>query len=270
VVKNELYFYNNILTMPVDTKLYNPPVVVSKHKHKGKTFSVFRDDFLVGGTKQRALVPFIEKHSKYDEFVYAGPTTGYAQVALAYATHLTGKKAILFLDKWTPRTALTSFAAEFKSVKLCEIKNGYLKVISARAKKYVKTNKKSLMLEFGGNQPDYIKLLYKSLKDATSHIKVVPARIWLVAGSATILACLYKLYPNTHFMVVQVGKTIWPDQINERTTLFISKEKFYDVAKKQPPYPTVATYDAKLWTFFLKHGKTGDFIWNVGGDITNK
>ena len=71
-------------------------------------------------------------------------------------------------------------------------------------------------------------------------------------------------------MVVQVGRTIWDDLLDKkRTTLFISKERFNDIAEKQPPYPTVATYDAKLWTFFLKHGKNDDYIWNVGKDIKN-
>ena len=68
-------------------------------------------------------------------------------------------------------------------------------------------------------------------------------------------------------MVVQVGKRIWPDQIEPgRTTLFISKESFIDNARDQPPYPSVATYDAKLWVFFKSHGKSGDYIWNVGKD----
>jgi hypothetical protein len=64
-----------------------------------------------------------------------------------------------------------------------------------------------------------------------------------------------------------VGKKIWPDQLNDRTTLYISTESFMDRAVIQPPYPSVSTYDAKLFTFYLKHGLDGDYIWNVGKDI---
>jgi hypothetical protein len=67
---------------------------------------------------------------------------------------------------------------------------------------------------------------------------------------------------------VQVGKKIWPDQLEEnRTTLYISEERFTEKALIQPDYPTVSTYDAKLFTFFLKYGLDGDYIWNVGKDL---
>ena len=100
-------------------------------------------------------------------------------------------------------------------------------------------------------------------------LKNNPVRIWLVAGSATLLKALYKVFPTSYFLVVQVGKTIWPDQIEhgKRTQLYKSPHKFHERANKQPPYPTVSTYDAKLWEFVTKYGQGGDYIWNVGKDI---
>jgi hypothetical protein len=92
--------------------------------------------------------------------------------------------------------------------------------------------------------------------------------MWVVGGSATLLNALYKVFPDTVFKVVQVGKKIWPDQLDlKRTELFVSDEKFTDVAKIQPPYPTVKTYDAKLWKYVLEHGEDGDYVWNVGKDV---
>jgi hypothetical protein len=250
----------------VPEKLYNPPMVITDHEYKNIKFKVFRDDKLTGGTKQRALVPLMLK-SKKDTFVYAGPVTGYAQVSVAYSAFLTRKKAVLFLAKQLERTSLTKYAATFqKNVEIKEIQDGHLKKIQEIATQYAKETS-SYQIAFGGDSPDYIKELYKSLTKALPH-KLNPKRIWLVAGSATILKVLYKIYPNTHFNVVQVGKKIWPDQIiADKTTLYISDEKFMEVAKKQPPYPTVATYDAKLWTFFKQHGQSGDYIWNVGADV---
>ena len=41
-------------------------------------------------------------------------------------------------------------------------------------------------------------------------------------------------------MVVQVGRTVWPDQLeNKKHTLFVAPERFGDTAATQPPYPTV-------------------------------
>jgi hypothetical protein len=248
-------------------KLYNPPVVITNHFSQGIQFNVFREDKLIGGTKQRALAPLMMKTDN-DTFVYAGPVTGYAQVAMAYCAFLTRKKAVVFISQQPTRTPLTKFVATFpaKYVQLKEIPNGYLKKIQAIATVYAKKTG-SYELAVGGDSPDYIEELYNALKRSLPSL--TPSRIWIVAGSATVLNVLYRIFPNTHFMVVQVGKTIWPDQIEEgrRTTLFVSPENFMDIAKKQPPYPTVATYDAKLWVFFLEHGQNGDYIWNVGADV---
>jgi DNA modification methylase len=250
----------------VPEKLYNPPVVITEHEYKNVKFNVFRDDKLIGGTKQRAMIPLMLK-SKKKTFVYAGPVTGYAQVAIAYGAFLTRKKAVVFLNKQKERTSLTKYSATFApSIEIREIKDGNLKKIQEIATAYTKKTN-SYQMAFGGDSPDYVKELCNSLKRALPR-GLEPKRIWLVAGSATILKVLYKIYTNTHFNVVQVGKKIWPDQIiTERTTLYISDEKFMDVAKHQPPYPTVATYDAKLWTFFKQHGRSGDYIWNVGADL---
>lgn len=268
----------------IPTDLYNPYIEISKHSiditHNNKlkkiNFNVFRDDNLIGGTKQRALVDLIlyirKKNNKITKFIYACPNTGYAQVALSYCCKLTKTKAILFLNKSTSnnKTNLTKYALSQESVELHEINNGTIKNLELEANRYNKQNiNNSYLLSFGEHEKIYMEFLQKNIINALSK-SINPKRIWVVAGSATILNVLYKVFPNTYFMVVQVGRTIWDDLLDKkRTTLFVSKEKFNDIAKKQPPYPTVATYDAKLWTFFSDHCKNGDYIWNVGKDIKN-
>lgn len=267
----------------VPIELYNPPLVITDHTTqtlktqkpaKNINYKVFRDDMLIGGTKQRALIPFIQK-TKKEKYVYAGPAQGYAQIALAYTCNILHKTAVLFLPKPinNKRTALTSYAMSFGSVELHEIPAD-LKTLQKNADEYSSKNADSYQLAFGGDEPIYVDELYKSIKSALKQtiknekIVVNPGRLWIVAGSATILKVLYKIFPTTHFCVVQVGKKVWPDQIDEsRTTLYISEESFTEIAKIQPDYPTVATYDAKLFTFFLKYGEDGDYIWNVGKDV---
>lgn len=59
---------------------------------------VIRDDYLVGGTKQRALAPMLLNNSSR-EFVYAGPVYGFAQIALAYCATMLGKKGTVVLSE---------------------------------------------------------------------------------------------------------------------------------------------------------------------------
>lgn len=95
-----------------------------------------------------------------------------------------------------------------------------------------------------------------------------PKRVWVVAGSGTLLSILYRVFPTSQFGVVQVGKKIWPDQLElDRTQLYVAEEKFFEVSKQPPPYPSVATYDAKVWQFVLQHGENGDLVWNVAADL---
>lgn len=50
------------------------------------------------------------------------------------------------------------------------------------------------------------------------------------------------------------------------TPRYVSRHAFQDVALRQPPYPSVANYDAKLWEFVEQHAEDGDYVWNVGSD----
>ena len=248
--------------------LYNPPMVITKHTYNKIKFSVFRDDVLMSGTKQRAIVDVLQKINK-KKFIYAGPIQGFAQIALAYGARLTHKTAVLFLMKKYPRTSATQFALSFDSVELHEIENGYLKKLQERAEKYHKENSDSYLLSFGCGEKTYTDILKNNIRESIPK-NISPKRIWIVAGSATVLNALYKIFPDTYFLVVQVGKKIWDDQLDlKRTTLFISDEKYVDPAKELPSYPTVATYDGKLWAFFKKHGKQGDYIYNIAKDIHN-
>jgi hypothetical protein len=209
----------------------------------------------------------IEINHKYSEFVYAGPVFGYAQIALAYVSYILNKKATLVLEHREHKWHLTKFAMIF-GPKIIEVNQPTtLKKVQKVAENYVENNNNNkYLLSFG--LYSNIDILAEQLKKAIPVFMKDPKRLWIVAGSATILNALYKIFPTTYFNVVQVGKKIWTDQLDEkRTKLYISEEYFTKIAKKQPPYPTVATYDAKLWTFVLKYGENGDFIWNVGKDI---
>ena len=79
-----------------------------------------------------------------------------------------------------------------------------------------------------------------------------------------VLTVLQNIWPSTTFMCVQVGKTVWPDQLRDgKDKLYVAPEFFPVTAELQPPYDTIPWYDAKLWQFFIKDGKDGDYIWNV-------
>ena len=253
-------------TINIIREIYNPELLISTHTVKSRVkVNVIRDDILYGGTKLRGVVTYFS-NSKYDEFVYVSPSTGLAQVALAQAAYLTNKRVTIFIQKSRNNylSKQTINAKSFSDNVRVIFKN--VKKMSdlwSMAEKYVKENTNSYLFNLGFSENKYNNTLEHNIREIVPE-NLNPKRLWCVAGSATLLQILYKVFPNTHFCVVQVGKKIEEEKINERTTLYISDEYFYKRADIQPPYPTVSTYDAKIWKYILEYGKNGDYVWNVG------
>jgi len=251
----------------------NPGIVIEETTFRDRHFKVIRDDLLEAGTKQRALVPMLSK-IKGEEFVYAGPVFGYAQIALALAAKVTGKRGTLFLERKEPRHPFTQKAAQLGATIRELYPRAPLKAVQQAAQDYVgRRDERTILLPFGLHSTEFIDLLYENVKIAIqkTHPELLadpPKRMWLVVGSATILSALHKLWPSTHFLCVQVGMKIWDDLVeNKKHTIYVAPEKFYEKSLRVPPYPSVITYDAKLWQFVEDHGQDGDYIWNVAKDI---
>lgn len=240
-------------------------------------YILIQEGYLPGGTKQRAFIPYLNS-TNYNVYIYAGPSSGYAQIALAIAANITDKKAIIFVEYSYGKAPFSdrarSYGAIVNDIFIVDNKQikkpAPLEIVQQKAKDYlnelISQGISATILEFGGSNKEIIDLLRTQLIEAIPK-DFNPKRMWLVAGSGTILKVLAEILPNTFFEVVQVGKKIWPDQLPQgRSRLHIAPEKFYEKAILQPPYPTVATYDAKLWQFVQKYGESGDYIWNVGMD----
>lgn len=253
----------------------NPRIQMQSITFDKKTFLLFDDSKCIGGTKQRLLGKLLEQVVE-PEVIYAGPESGFAQVALAYTAYLWKKKATVFLNTYVgthPRPPLVRLAEALgANIKYSDNPRGRsLQDTEAAAGAYVSEDTANrFILPFGLKTPKGeapFDCFYAALSEAVGLLQLPnpPRRLWVVAGSAFLLDVLYHIWPSTHFMVVQVGRKIWPDLLeNKKSTLFEAPERFGDNAIHQPPYHSVPWYDAKLWQFVMKHGEPGDCIWNVG------
>ena len=113
----------------IDFKTNLPKPIVKEHDG----IQVVRDDLIEGGTKRRAFYTYI-KSKDYDEFVYASPRQGYAQLSLAYACKDLGRKSTVTVPQGK-RYWLTD-AAEELGCNIIEVPMGFLTNIQAKAKKY--------------------------------------------------------------------------------------------------------------------------------------
>jgi hypothetical protein len=211
---------------------------------------VVRDDLLPGGTKTRVL-PVLLDHAA--EYVYASPTQGYAQVALAYTCQAAGKRATIFCAQRRQRHPRTVEAAA-AGARIIEVKAGYMNVIRARARQYCAVAGARL-LPFGFDDPRVLEALAALGRD----LPVTPREVWTVAGSGVLTRALQHAWPQASFHAIQIGAV----PAIGRARLYLAPEPFAEDAKLRPPFPSCSNYDAKAWRFVAAHAQPGALFWNV-------
>jgi hypothetical protein len=272
--------------------LLSPPLEVGRHvdlSFPEMTFNLINDSVCLGGTKQRFLFRYLEQIPA-KEIVYAGPEGGLAHVALAITCYLYHKKAIIFLNgTWKPNSLnhpLVSLSDSFDAIIIREEheqeqgqgqgqgQGGYttLKQAQQSAEEYVNKDPTARYLFPFGFKFSPEELPFQSFRTGIlsalpeSFKTHIPIRLWLTVGSGFLLSILHNLWPQTTFLIVQVGKRISEELLSTITfyQLYTAPESFGEEALYQPSYETVPWYDAKLWRFVLLYGQEEDFIWNVG------
>ena len=226
--------------------------ILEKITAGGKTITVVRDDLLTGGTKEAALLGFIRDLPE-QELVYAGPRQGYAQIALAAACAVAGKKATLFLAESKALHTRTEKAISH-GANIITAKPGYLSVVQSRARKYCEETG-ARMMPFGLACEEMV----AAIAERAASIPFTPSEVWSVAGSGTLQRGLQRAWPSAKFYAVQIGKE--PDAgIAE---VIIAPEKYEQSAKEPPPFPSCSNYDAKAWRHVLAKSSGETLFWNV-------
>lgn len=232
-----------------------PKPIVSEHEG----IKVVRDDFLDGGTKRRAFSFYIQSVDA-DEFVYASPRFGYAQLSLAYICKDLGKKATVFVPKGE-RYWLTN-EAEKLGAKIIEVPLGYLRVINKAARDYVVSTSRAHLIPFGGDHP----LIIQGIQKTALSLDIEPPKeVWTVMSSGVLSRGLQLAWPDAKVYGVKIGHGTTHKE-RGRAITFDSIYKFEQECKEpeRPPFPSSLNYDAKCWSFIKEHASNGALFWNVG------
>jgi hypothetical protein len=217
-------------------------------------FLVVRDDLVPGGTKARVLhrllVPGVE------EYVYASPVQGYAQLALALVARERGVRATVFCAARRERHRVTRAVVE-AGARLVEVSPGYLSVVASRARGHCRQTG-ALLLPFGLA----CEAMVEALAVVARSVPATPREVWSVAGSGTLSLALQRAWPDAAFHAVVVGRRL---ATVGQARLWLAPERYEQDARDPPPYPSCGNYDAKLWQFVRRHASPGALVWNVAG-----
>ena len=238
----------------IDFKTNLPKPVIKEYNG----IKVVRDDLLNGGTKRRAFTIYVKSKPEVDEFVYASPRQGYAQLSLAYACRDLGKKCTVTVPQGE-RYWLTNKAVEV-GANIIEVPMGYLTNIQAKAKKYCFNNGAHL-IPFGGDHP----IIVEAMTQTALSLDINPTEVWTVMSSGVLSRGLQAAWPNAKVYGVRIGHNT--TRIEQgRAETFKSDYKFHQECKEpeRPPFPSSLTYDSKAWMFIKEHATKGSLFWNVG------
>ena len=221
-------------------------------------FRVVRDDLLNGGTKRRAFTVYVKNKPDVEEFVYASPRQGYAQLSLAYVCKDLGRKCTVTVPQGK-RYWLTD-AAEELGCNIIEVPMGFLTNIQAKARYYCQDNDAHL-IPFGGDHP----IIVEAMKRTALSLDVKPTEVWTVLSSGVLSRGLQGAWPDAKVYGVKIGHNT-TIQEQGRAVPFRSKYKFQQECKEdeRPPFPSSLTYDSKAWSFIKQHASEGALFWNVG------
>jgi hypothetical protein len=87
-------------------------------------------------------------------------------------------------------------------------------------------NPHTILLPFGLDDELFKSSLHHRIEQANIE-NIYPKRMWLVAGSGVLLSTFSRIWPKTKFLVVQVGKKIWPDQLGYSFYIFCLPPIFF-------------------------------------------
>jgi hypothetical protein len=235
--------------------LFTPPII---EQHNG--FTVVRDDLFPGGTKSRFIPKLFDG---VDELVYATPSEGGAQTALAYAARVLGKKVTLFVAKRRKRHDRVELSIKL-GANVVTVEVGYLSVCQKRARDYARdlfTPLKRRYLEFGLSEG------VDEIAEAAALIPK-PTELWFAAGSGTLARGLGKAWPDVPRFAVQVGHILESEEVADATIVEIWQ--YFELADTLPvPFPSDYHYDAKAWHAMVEQGKPGATFWNVAGPASS-
>ena len=238
-------------TIDYTTNLPNPII----EDHDG--VKVVRDDLIDGGTKRRAFYVYIKSKSDIEEFVYASPRQGYAQLSLAHVCKDLNRKCTVTVPQGK-RYWLTD-EAEKLGANIIEVPMGFLTHIQYVAKEYCMDNDAHL-IPFGGDHP----IIVRAMCEVAKSLNINPKEVWTVMSSGVLSRGLQMAWPNAIVYGVKIGHNT-TIQEQGRATCLRSKYKFQQECKKteRPPFPSSLTYDSKAWSFIKEKATTGALFWNV-------
>lgn len=238
------------------------PVVRDEILHDGRYIRVIREDLHDTGLKARWADLLVSKMTE-DTIVYVQPRVGYAGISLAKVAKNYHKKLILFCPAAAEASAhqriAASMGAELRFVKIAAMPNLnlYAKIFAERFKlAYIPMGLKHPLVTAAG--VDY------ALRLAKLHGQ--PKQMWFATSTGVLARAFMIAYgAECDYQLVAVARNLKHGEKGP-AHVFSHPREFPQPSLIMPPYPSIKTYDAKVWEYVEKFAQDRAFVMNVAAE----
>lgn len=239
-------------------------------EHEG--IYVVRDDLILGSKSRFAdlLVQSIEE----DTLVYVQPRVGLAGISLLDVAKRYNKKVVLFMPS----------SKEISHHQACCIERGAIPKfrriaampnLNAAAKKWAEENG-AKFIPLGLKHELVVACAARVAMNITAKYGISPDACYVATSTGVLVRGLQLGWLDSHFFSVTVARNMKAGELGRAIPIIEPREFAQsEIKEKLPPFPTVNSYDGKVWKYAKEAKKLNPkakiFMWNVGQDpsLTN-
>lgn len=210
----------------------NPPFNLVTVTIDGVDIRTADESFIPAGTKTRALRKLIVELLESDEYkdlktiVYSGDAVGIGHVATSNTAHEFGLDAEVFLAVPPGKENSSTLKLSRSLGAKVHMFQKSLSEIRDIADAFVAEDPKHRFRVWFGLDADHaIEVLAKQIRAAAEASGLsgenAPRRIYLPLGTGGTYKAFRRAFPETQFILLQVGKRFWPDLVEKGDMLFV-------------------------------------------------
>jgi len=222
---------------------------------------VVRDDLLTGSKVRGGdcLISSLPEH--IDTIVYVQPRTGLAGVSILDVAKRHNKNVMLFMPS----------SKRISHHQACCIEQGCgysfhriaaMPNLNLIAKKWASEHENAFFVPLGLKH----EMVTAGIVKTASSIPA-PDEVYCATSTGVLTRALQIAWPKTKFTSVCVSRNMKAGELGRARAIsealaFTASEK----ANNLPPFPTIDTYDGKVWKYIPKNSGKDILFWNVGAE----
>ena len=220
---------------------------------------VVRDDFLVGSKVRGGDCLISSLPESIDTIVYVQPRTGLAGVSILDVAKRHNKEVKLFMPS-SKRISIHQACCIERGAEASFHRIAAMPNLNLIAKKWASERKNAFFVPLGLKH----EMVTAGIVKTASTIKA-PDEVYTATSTGVLTRALQIAWPNTKFTSVCVSRNMKAGELGAAKPIseplaFTASEKTENLT----PFPTIDTYDGKVWKYIPKNSDKDILFWNVG------